>query len=579
MKAVSTKFSPEGEKHHLKILTCIISFFLIGFMLYKNVWHGEFVSDDYPFLVNNYSIRDVNDVYRIWESFPTRFLLMYSYALNYYWGGLNVLGYHLLNIFIHTVNTALVFLLTLLILRTPDGNEAERIPHQILFAYFTALIFLCHPMQTQAVSYIAQRGTTLSSLFYLLTVIFYIKSRTNNFYYFLSIVFLCLGGLSKENIVTAPVVIFLYEIFFNGTKQNNFVPALKRVLPYLLPMMVIILCFHSEKKFAVAALNEQLTQGYFSWNYFLTEINVLISYLRLFIFPVNQCHVYEYPISPGLADARTLFSLAGVLLLLSSMVYFYRAGKRRLSFFTAWYFVTLSVEFVIVTFVHMGVLYDHWLYLASVGLAFITVSIFYFFIKDLPHLRVALVLVIATLSLLTFQRNKIWANEIIFWQDVVKKAPHDYTGRQFLTLALFRKGQNELALQQSSIILRNNPDDTQILNNLGIYYSLKGNHKLALKYFKKAIAVDPACFPAYNNIADTYQRIGQHETAVQYYQQAIKINPQSPTAYYLLGKCYINLGQNGQASQYLQRAKALYQKRHQNDKINAIDDLRRRYGL
>ena len=289
---------------------CVISFSLIGFLLYANVLNGEFVSDDYPFLVNNYLIRNIGDVYEIWESFPTRFLLMYSYALNYSWGGLNVFGYHLVNVLIHIVNTCLVCLLLALLLKTAVHNQAEKIPNKFFFAYCTALIFLCHPMQTQAVSYIAQRGTTLSAFFYLLTVIFYIKSRINNFYYYLSILSMYLGALSKENIVTAPVLIFFYEVFLNGMNRNGIVPALKRLVPYFLAVVLVFFFLQSEKRMAMVALKQQLAEGYFSWNYFLTEINVLISYLRLFILPLNQSHVYEYPISPGLGDVRTVFSLA-----------------------------------------------------------------------------------------------------------------------------------------------------------------------------------------------------------------------------------------------------------------------------
>jgi len=525
------------------------------------------------FWVNNYAIRDARDLHTIWESFPTRFLLMYSYALNFAWGGLDVFGYHLVNIIIHVLNTFLVFLLTRELLTVSEAQVPE-IPHKLLFSCFTALIFLCHPIQTQAVAYIAQRGTSLSAFFYLLTILFYIKSQKDKFYYYLSVGAMFLGAMSKENIITIPILIFFYMVFWGNLRKAGGIKFLKEITPYFFPIILVIISFGAGKKAPVAAINEQLTGGHFRWDYFLTEVNVLMSYLRLFILPLNQSHIYDYPIVKNVWEPQTLLSLTCVTILLLSPWYFFRTGKKLLGFSILWFFVTLSVELITVIFIHMGLMYDHWLYLASVGLSVIGVYICFVLIKDAGHLRVVMFLLISALSFLTFQRNKIWMNEVVFWQDAVKNAPYDYTAHQFLALALFRKGQYEPAMQESMRILRWNPNDTQILNNIGVYYLSKGEEDLALNYFKRAVDLNPNCYPVHNNLAKIYTQRGEMGLAIIHYERAIQAFPQSPTAYYDLGKCYLKLNQKQKAANYLDQAKKLYRKRHQTDKLEEICELK-----
>jgi hypothetical protein len=151
----------------------------LGSVIYSNVLRGEFISDDYITIVDNPAVRDPGDIPRIFQAFNTRFLVGLSFAWNYALSGIDVVSYHVVNIAVHLVNSFLVYILLLTLFKTPvlqnnfPWNRAQDI------AFFAGLIFLCHPIQTQGVSYITQRAVSMGTLFYLLTLIFYLKARVD----------------------------------------------------------------------------------------------------------------------------------------------------------------------------------------------------------------------------------------------------------------------------------------------------------------------------------------------------------------------------------------------------------------
>ncbi|MBI2340743.1 MAG: tetratricopeptide repeat protein, partial [Deltaproteobacteria bacterium] len=170
------KFSP------LKIFILLT---LLVVLVYSNIFSAPFLFDDTGNIEGNPQIRDLANFL---DPAGTRYVGFLSFALNYAAGGLNVFGYHLVNVLIHVANGFLVYVLVLLLLRLPAGSlEGSSINHQpstidhqrssFPIALFTALLFLVHPVQTQAVTYIVQRFASLVTLFYLVAVVCYVKWR------------------------------------------------------------------------------------------------------------------------------------------------------------------------------------------------------------------------------------------------------------------------------------------------------------------------------------------------------------------------------------------------------------------
>ena len=186
---------------------------ILGFVIYSNTFNASFVFDDHAMIERNSTIRHL-DLFTLWQAFNTRFVVGLSLALNYWLGKENVVGYHLFNLVVHILNSFLVYQLLGLTFQTPRLIKSS--PYPRLIGFLTALIFLTHPLQTQGVTYIWQRATSLAAFFYLGALVFYIRARikSSRLNYGSCLVFAVLGMLTKENVFTLPFAILLYEFIF-----------------------------------------------------------------------------------------------------------------------------------------------------------------------------------------------------------------------------------------------------------------------------------------------------------------------------------------------------------------------------
>src|SRR6185503_14617809 len=209
---------------HRRSFSIIAGIFLVGSLIYANTLKAPFVYDDEPFIVYNTNIKDLGNLPAIWHAaaVPSRFISFLSFALNYHFHGLDVAGYHLVNIGIHLINALLVYWLMLLTLR---GHEARR-----MLAAAIALLFLTHPIQTQAVTYITQRFTSLATLFYLAAICFYASGRVYRkpIYYAGAVLSAVLAMFTKEIALTLPVAIIMYDFYF---LKNNVGAAVSAAIP------------------------------------------------------------------------------------------------------------------------------------------------------------------------------------------------------------------------------------------------------------------------------------------------------------------------------------------------------------
>ena len=185
-----------GSKRFHLVAGLLIS--VSTFLVYSNTFYASFHFDDAQTIVENYSIRNLGNWIDIVRG--QRGVAMLSFAINYAIGGLNVLGYHIVNLVIHITNGILVYFLIFLTLDRIDSFKgiAKKI------AIYTALLFAVHPIQTQAVTYIVQRMESLASMFMLIGLLLFIKgtetSKTASrvLLYGAAVVSYLLGFKSKE---------------------------------------------------------------------------------------------------------------------------------------------------------------------------------------------------------------------------------------------------------------------------------------------------------------------------------------------------------------------------------------------
>jgi hypothetical protein len=557
--------SSQNVPNKYSFIIVFLSIACLGFLLYSPSLRGEFVSDDFPTIVDNPAIRNVFDIPYIWQSFNTRFLTGLTFALNYHLDGLNPLGFHIINVLLHILVSLCVYIFARVVLRTPFLKHFFSDSAVGWISFVASLLFLVHPVQTQAVSFITQRAVSLATLFYISTLIFYIQGRITgkNQYTFIAMGCMFLGLLSKEMLLTVPLALLLCERFF---WQQTWRESFKCVGIFFSAWMVLPLILWCNETSSVLDLKDQLTGQQFSWPYFLTEINVLRTYWRLFFVPIQLTHDYHYPISQTLLEIPVLFSVVWHVACLSLAVRLFHKA-RLISFCILWFYLTTSIEVMVVSIVNRKVIFEHWMYLPMVGLSIGCAYAMYRWIAQERLRKTSAVLMIAMLSLLTVTRNQVWAKEIYFWVDNVAKTPlnpHAYLG---LAKAYDRKDMIPQAVFYYEKALSLEPRLKPALNNLGYISVQLGKKQQARGYFEKILLLDPQDAKAYNNLAYMDYLAGNHQEAVQNYEKSLHYQPPYPDGYFYAGQAYQALGHKEKARAYLQKARDLYQK--QSDSTSA----------
>ena len=490
----------------------IVVFAVLG---YANTFHVPYIFDDVWTIVENPKIRDLHffletDIIR-----STRYLGFLTFALNYAVHGLDVTGYHVVNLAIHIINAALVYLLVLLTLRTPRLRNGA-IPFTALLPLGAALLFVSHPLQSQAVTYIAQRFASLATLFYLLCLVLYIRSRLSEntaaraALYVLALLSAVCAMKTKEISFTLPVILALYEVlFFRGAAGKR----LLRLVPFVLTMLIIPLSLIGIDKPIGEVIGDvseatKVQTSLSRWEYLMTQFRVIMTYIRLVFVPVNQNLDYDYPVYRTFVDPNVVLSFLFLAALCGTAVYLLYQSRitthkspdthyRLIAFGIFWFFITLSVESSLIPIV--DVIFEHRMYLPSVGVFIATGTGALLLTARLKEtwrraektVAAAFMVIVLLLTATTFARNLVWKDGITLWQDVVRKSPHNSIAHYNLGVVYQDKGRNEEAIQQYLIAIRIRPDYAAAYTNLGKAYLSKGMYEQAIGHFRTALEFEP----------------------------------------------------------------------------------------
>lgn len=352
---------------------CIAGLILIT---YSNTFTASFHFDDNPAIIENSALKQPTMSNFLSMFSGTRPIVNLSLFFNYQVSGLNPIGWHIFNISLHIANSCLVYLLLLWTFTLPSlapryGDRARRM------ALFGALLFALHPIQTESVTYIISRTELLATFFYLATFLFFIKgARTNKFSY--SFACFCTSLLamgSKEWAVTLPATLVLYDFLFIADSKIQ--PILSRWKTYLLVALpwgfiayVLMTTPLAGAGFGVSGERELTPK-----TYLLTSFNVLWTYIRILIFPINQNLDYTYPVAKTLFAYPTILALAGHLALVASAFWLYlKRGWTLVLFGILWFYITLSPTQSFVPI--LDVIFEHRVYLPSIGFFIIFVAVF-----------------------------------------------------------------------------------------------------------------------------------------------------------------------------------------------------------
>ncbi len=351
----------------------------VALLAYSNTFHVPFHFDDLPNITQNPNIQirvftwdRVEQLVKNTYKDSIRVFSYFTLALNYYFGGFNVFGYHLVNFLIHIASGIFLYWFLFLTFNLPSlKEEYGSISYKV--ALFSSLIFISHPIQTQSVTYIVQRMASMAGMFYLLSLVLYVKGRLTTGWprvlYFGGMVLSYLVGVfSKENVAILPLFVALYEFYF--FQRLDLTPKGRKILLSLAGALLVLVAFGwivwGERYLRVTL------EGYENYRTFtmservLTQFRVVLYYVTLLIYPLpSRLNLdYDFPISKTILDPPT--TLVSILVIAGLVGYSIWVAKKRpvLSFFVLWYFGNLVIESSIFP---LEMVFEHRLYLPAVG--------------------------------------------------------------------------------------------------------------------------------------------------------------------------------------------------------------------
>lgn len=390
----------------------------------------------------------------------TRTVPLMTFALNHKFGGGAPSYYHLTNIGIHLLCCTVIYLFLGRLMSFPAAAGSVKNISPRLLVVFVCGLWALSPVQTNAVTYLVQRMTSLATLFYISALLFYLRGRQPHRgmgavfgNYLIAALFTLLAAMSKENIATLPlVIIMLEEMFISPGTISMFIRSLrwKTWLVTLLLLLLIMPLFQTS----------HILDGYGSRHFtlmerLLTESRVVIWYISLLLLPLparmNLDH--DFTVSQTLlTPSTTIFSII-LLILVFFLAWWKKQTNPLLSFGIFWFFINLMIESTVIP---LELVFEHRLYLPSIGF-FIVLAValdaavsFHKIRMDSSKLSEIFILLTVILftssSLLTTFRNNDWRDEITIYKDCAEKSPNKARAQANYGLALARAGKNAEAI-------------------------------------------------------------------------------------------------------------------------------------
>jgi tetratricopeptide (TPR) repeat protein len=459
-------------------------------------------------------------------------------------------AFHLVNVLLHSAVTIVFFILVLRILRDGciGGHEMKGTA-----ALLAASMFAGHPIHTEAVAWVGGLPDVGCALFFLASILFFIKALDHPARSLLlhvgGALFFFAAALFKEPGATLPGIVLLLDVTWHRDQRPWSFWVLRYGTLTLGVALYVVLRFSALKGIMPHASEIQFGL----WQAFEVAGAAVWRYLAWLVAPfkLNAFHTMES--STGLPPILALLGLPLAL---------------------AWGLWKRSVPLVL----GIGVLFipllpalcapallpgldnpwaERYAYLPSAGFI-ILMAIAYTAarrrFKQRHFLTIALTLLIALFGVMTISRNSVWKSDLTLWTDTVRKSPNSAAPQAYLGYALFASGDINRAIQHYETSIRLKPDFSETYNNLGVALASEGRHREALPVYLKATRLRPRWALPRVNLSITLSALGGFEDARVEAERAIKLDPRSAKAYHALGCAFGNLGRLNPAAEAFRRA-------------------------
>ncbi len=555
----------------------ILIIILVGLAVYANsafngfVWDDEFLVSANPSIMSwNYTwIHFVLDLYHSFSNYY-RPVQMITYMIDFSFWRLNPFGYHLTNILLHALLSAIFFLFLFLI------SKDRRI------AFVGAALYAVHPANTGAVAYVAGRADILTAIFMLLTLIFFdahfkaASSKKAAGYYIVSLFSFLLALLSKEVAVIIPVLIFFYRIFFIdalAVARSREVIKFHYISWFLIITGVYLILRSHALNFQELGLFES---KYTLYSRLLTFLETLMIYIGIIFFPVDLHMERSIDYAASFWDKGVLFSLVGVLLLSWAAIRIRKISKEACFGLIFFFILLLPVSNIFPMNSNMA---EHWLYMPLMGVA-ISVSFLGIYLWDnkvvmRPLLAFFFVGYLVFFSYQTVDRNFDWENDLTIYSHTLKYSPGSIKMLNNLGNLYHNKKDFKKSLEFHTKAVEANPDEHRTRLNLGITYEDMGNPSEALRQYEISKDLRPDYAQAYLHIGNIYLKNGDIEKSAVFFKIAVQYDEFSIDARNKLGNIYFDKGLYNKAKESYEKVLEIdpYVAGAHNNLANALSRL------
>lgn len=521
---------PPPTKEKNKTALIIVLFFVLGFVIYGNVMGGKFLLDDSVHVVANDYVKNFGHIKEIFSQDSLagagfrlgwyRPVLLLSYALDYSLWGLNSIGYHAVNIILHVISAVLLFFITLKLFK------------KIGIAFISGLIFLIHPVQTEAVSYISGRADLLLVLFLLISFFYFINlansSGTKNKIEFL---LLSVGGfilalLSKETAVVFPALLALYYFVLKDSGRR-----LSSGLFLLLPYIGVAAIYQVLRMTVLNFNNSYAAFGHDLFNRTVMFLKTLPIYWQKIIWPTNLRYHYETRLPIEQFDWQIIFSvliIIGFLILLG-----FRGTHRKLILFGfGWFFIGMGPVSGILVPINF-ILGERWLYFSAIGFFVVAAILIHGLTNRCQHKgwRMTIITLFiaygAFFAVIGIKRNAVWQDGFTFAKQVLVYTPQEPKLHGLLANEYVKRGQDKEALEEFKTAISLDPQEPTYVYNLGVLYASRDFDHKTMGEFNEIIKLSKIAPIAFSALADRYANRKDYLKAIKLLEKIVELYPES----------------------------------------------------
>lgn len=519
----------KAEQQSKNIIVLQIGILLAAVIFtYLNVFNAGFISwDDADYVANNPDIRSFANAGKWFSSFYIgnyHPLTMVSYAIDYLIGGTAPAQYHIINIVLHSASALMLYAFV----NNIQGNR--------WVAFFVAMLFAIHPVQTESVSWVAERKNVLSGLFFITAMWLYAKYLGEEKKTTLLLVILAGAAamLSKATAVALPVSLLAIDIWLHRPLNQ------KKVWIEKLPLLLIALVVGIVAIKAQAAgefLNQHPEHGFVQTIGFAGY--AYVQYIIQLLVPVKLSVLYPYP---ELGVMQWIYTLVAIgIVALAVLAY----RKQWFVLCGGIVFYTVNIALVL-QFVQFGDVLraDRYMYIACIGVWIPVVQYVFDWlglkVKEITPL-IVMSIVAALFAVLTYQRNDIWQSEKQFWMAITETFPNSAVAQSSLGGVFMKEGDYITAEQYIDKAVVLDANNYKAWYNKGVLHLRMGELSLAAQALDKCIALKE--YPkALFSRALLHQQAGHPLQAMQDVEKVLAAEPQNARAHFIMGNC---LEQNG----------------------------------